>query len=160
VARQPAVQISPFTFMTFNAESHFESFSPNSIHGLDLSMAFFAFHLFFNVSLMVEQNVFRKIEDFFPGCRRSGVKIFMFLPDPGMIGDDVLVTVEAFFNRGDSRMKGPFHIRMAKPTLDHLDTGMDPMAERDRLFGTDSGCRRDVKKIEKAQNQQHAKSGP
>jgi len=138
---QPAVQIGPFTFVTFNAESHFESFPPNSIHGLDLSMAFLASDLLFDVSLMIEQDVFRNIEDFFPGCRRPGVKIFMFLLDPGVIGNDVFVTVQAFFNRGNSRINRPFHIRMAEAALDRLDTGMDPVAERDRLFGTDSSCR-------------------
>jgi len=160
VTCQPTVQIGLFKFMTFNAESHLESFSSNSIQGFDLSMAFLTFDFLFNMPLMVEQNVFRNVEDFFPGCRRPGVKIFMFLLNPGVIGDDVLVTVQAFFNRGDSRMNRPFDIRMAEPALDRLDTGMDPVAERDRLFGTDPGCRRDVKKIEKTQNQQHAQSGP
>lgn len=157
---QPAVQIGPFTFVTFNAESHFESFSSNSIHGFDLSMAFFTLDFFFNMPLMIEENVFRDIEDLFPGGRRPGVKIFMFLLNPGVIGNDVFVTVQAFFNRGNSWMNRSFHIRMAEPTLDGLDTGMDPVAERDRLLGTDSGGWRHVKKIEKTQNQRYTQSGP
>ncbi len=123
-------------------------------------MAFFTFDVLFNMPLMIEQNVFGNIEDFFPGGRRPGVKIFMFLLNPGVIGNDVLVTVQAFFNRGNSRMNRPFHIRMAEPALDGLDTRMDPVAERDRLLGTDSGGRRHVKKIEKTQNQRYTQSGP
>jgi len=148
VTCQPAVQIGLFKFVTFNAESHFKSFSRNSIQGFDLSMAFLTFDFLFNMPLMVEQNVFRNVEDFFPGCRRPGVKIFMFLLNPWVIGDDVLVTVQAFFNRGDSRMNRPFDIRMAELALDRLDTGMDPVAEGNRLQRSDPLRQIEIIKVE------------
>jgi len=160
VAGQPTVQIGRFTLMTFNAESHLKSFSPNSIHGLNLSMTLLTFDFLFNVSLMIKQNVFRKIEGFFPWCRRPRIKIFMFLSYPGVIGNDVLMTVKALFDRWDPRVNRPANIRVTELALNHLNTRMNAMAERDWLFGTDPGGRRYVKKIKKSQNQQHTEPGP
>jgi len=85
--------------MTFDTKPHFESFCWNPVHGLNLSMTFCAFDFLFDVSLVVKQNMFRNIENLFPRRRGLGVKIFVFLLNPRMIGNDVIVTIEAFFNR-------------------------------------------------------------
>ena len=95
----------------------------------------------FDVPDMPEKNKFRNIDGFFPGCRCIGIIIMMFLLYPWEIGDNVLMTVKTFFNRGDSRKCRPADIRVTKFTRNSLDTRMDAVAERDRLFGADSSCR-------------------
>ena len=160
MARQPTSQICIVLFMTIDTKPHLESFCRNPIHILDLSVAFFAFEVSFDVPLVVEQNMFRKIESLLPWCRGLGVKIFVFLLNPRMIGNDIIVTIEAFFNRRQPRMDRPSHIRVAELALNRLDTGMDPVTERNGLFRADTCRRRGIKKIEKTKNQKDTESAP
>jgi hypothetical protein len=51
-----------------------------------------------------------------------------------VIGDDVLVTVKAFFYRRYARVGGAVHIGMTEFALDLLDSAVNPVAERDRLL--------------------------
>ena len=99
MARQPASQIGLFSLVTCDAESHLKAFPPDTVHGMNWSMALLTLNILFNVSLMVEQNVFGNIENLFPRRRGLGIKIFVFLLNPRMIGNDVIVTIKTFFNR-------------------------------------------------------------
>ena len=99
MACQPASYIGLFLFVTIHTEPHFESFGRNPIHGFNGTMALLTLNVLFDVPYVSEKNMFRYIEDFFPRRRGLGVKIFMFLLDPRIIGNDVIMTVKAFFNR-------------------------------------------------------------
>jgi len=48
---------------------------------------------------------------------------------------------------------------MAEPALDVLHAHMNPVAERDGLFGTKTDRRVKVKKIEKARNENQTANG-
>ena len=77
-----------------------------------------------------------------------------------MIGDNILVAIQAFLHRRQPGMNRAADIGVAELALYGFDTGMDPVAERDRLLRTDPGCRRHVKKVAKSQNQKDNESGP
>jgi hypothetical protein len=141
MASQPAVYIGLIFFVTIHTEPHFESLCRNPVHGLNLSMALLTLNVLFDVPYVSEKNMFRYIEDFFPRRRCIRIKILMFLFYPWEIGNDVIMTVEAFFNRRYSRKYRPTDIGVAKLTLNRLDTRVNTMTERDGLFGSDSGCR-------------------
>jgi hypothetical protein len=51
-----------------------------------------------------------------------------------VVGNDVLVTVKAFFHRRYAGKMGTAHIGMTEFALDLLDSAMNPVAERDRLL--------------------------
>ena len=112
------------------------------------------------VALVVEQHMLRHVEHLDP--RRGGVRVVvgMLLENLGVIGDDVVVAVKAFFHRWYPRVVGALHIGVAEPTGDGLVTGMQAVAEGDRLLGTDAGARRRVVEVEKAQHQENAASDP
>ena len=141
MARQPASYIGLFLFVTIHTEPHFESFGRNPIHGFNGTMALLTLDVLFDVPYVSEKNMFRYVEDFFPWRRRIRIKILMFLLYPWEIGNDVIMTVETFFNRWYSRKYRPTDIGVTKLTLNRLDTRVNTMTERDGLFGPDSGCR-------------------
>jgi len=120
--------------VTRNAEPHFELNPLETINRLHLTVTLFAHDLFLDVSFVVEKNVLREIIHFDPGRRIPGIEVFMLLLDLRVIGDDVLVTVKAFFYRRYARVGGAVHIGMTEFTLDLLDSAMNPVAERDRLL--------------------------
>ena len=121
-------------FVTGNAKAHFELNPLETINRLHLTVTLFANDLFLDVSFVVEKNVLREIIHFDPGRRIPGIEVFMLLLDLRVIGDDVLVTVKAFFYRRDAGEMGTAHIGMTEFTLDLLDSAMNPVAERDRLL--------------------------
>jgi hypothetical protein len=106
--------------------------------------------------LMVEKNMLRDIVNLDPGRGGFGIEIVVLFFDFGMIGDDVFVTVKAFFHRRDARKAGTAYIGVAEFALNCLDTGMHPVAEGYRLLRTDV-CSRWCVKIE--QKEQHQQKG-
>jgi hypothetical protein len=56
-------------------------------------------NLLLYVALMIEQYMLREIEHTLPGSRRLVVEVPVLFLDPGMVGNDVLVTVETLFHR-------------------------------------------------------------
>ena len=106
-----------------------------------LSVALPAGNLAVDMALMVEEHMFCYIIDFYPGCRCPGVEIAVFYLNPRVLGDDVVVTVEAFSHRRYSRVIGISYIGMAVLALYLFDPVVNIVAKRDRLFRTDTGCR-------------------
>ena len=133
MACQPAVDIHLFILMALDAKSHFKSLAQKPVHGLDTAVARPAFNLFFNMPLVVEYDMLWNIKYFFPGYGHARIIIIVLFLDPGMTGDDVIVTVKTFFHRRNPRVDGPADIRMTKFAGNGFDSGMHPMAERDRL---------------------------
>ena len=106
------------------------------------------------MALVIKQHVFGHIIDFYPGSRRIGVKVFVFLFYPGMVGNNIFMAVQTFFHRRYSGMIGIGHIGVAILTLDLLDSTVNIVAERDGLFRSDGALRQLVKKENKRHNAQ------
>ena len=133
---QPAVEVGFLFPMAVNAESHFKTVILEPMHGLHRAVAFLAGNLLPYVALMIEQYMLRKVVHPLPGSGRLGVEIPVLFLDPGMVGNDVLVTVKTLFHRRQSRVIGIFDIGMTEFTLDLLYPHMNLMAKGNRLFGT------------------------
>jgi hypothetical protein len=159
VACEPAIQISLFLLVARDAEAHFELRILEAIHGLHLAVALFAKDLLLDVPFMVEKHVLRQIVHFDPGRGCLGIEIPVLLFDLRVIGDDVLVTVETFFYRGDSWKAGAVYIGMTEFTLNLLHTRVDPVAEGDRLLRPKAFDRHEVEVIEPGQNESQAAEG-
>jgi len=116
-------------------------------------MTFLTGDVFLNMPLVIEQYMFGQDIGLVPAYRCPGIEIRVFFLNPVVIADDMIMTMQAFFNRWQARMPRITHIRMAILTLNVFYTGVDPMAERYRLFRADTGTWRCVEKIDKACNQ-------
>ena len=112
-----------------------------------------------DVSLMVKEYMLGHVVDLYPRCGGFCVKILMFLFNPGMVGDDVIMAVQTFFYRRQPRMIRIINIGMTKTALDLLNPAVHRVAEGDRLFRSDPGRRRGIKKIEKSGNRKQNTSG-
>jgi len=140
--------------VTGDAKSHLKIDTLDSIHGLHRPVALLALNLTVDMALMIEQHVFGQVVDLPPRCRRFCIEVPMLLSNPGMIGDDKIVTVKTLFNRRNPGKIGTGYIRVAKLALYVFDAGMQSVAERDGLFRTEFGYRRHVKVKEKKDYQQ------
>ena len=116
---------------------------------LNLPVTFLTGNFAVDVPLMVEQNVFRHVVHFLPGCGCLGVVIFMLLLDPGMFFDDIIMTVQALFHWRDAGLIGVGHIGMAVLALDLLNAAMHRMAEGNRLLRSESTLRPGPENIDK-----------
>jgi hypothetical protein len=131
---QPAVEVGLLFSMAINTESHLKAVMLESVHGLHRAVALLTGNFLPYVALMIEQYMLRKVVYPLPGSGRLGVEIPVFFLDPGMVGNDELVTVETLFHRRQSRVIGIFDIGMTELTLDLLYPHMNLMAEGNRLF--------------------------
>ncbi|MGD8915008.1 MAG: hypothetical protein PVH35_00325 [Syntrophobacterales bacterium] len=158
MARQPAVYIDfPFK-VTGDALFHVPYFVRQPVQVLNLSVALLAGYVFVNMPLMVEQDVLRQVVDLTPRSRGVGVEIFMFLLNPGMLFDDVVMAVQAQFHRRQSRKIGVSHVRVAILALNLFDTAVHVVAERYGLFWANiRGVT--VKQIEKENDCEARKQG-
>jgi hypothetical protein len=120
--------------MTLDAKAHFEAVRPQAIRFSNLPMAAFASNLLFYMALMVKDHMFRNMEYLAPGCRRICIVVLVFFQDLGVVGDDVIVAVQAFFHRRQARVQGVFHIRVTVITIDGLDPRVQLVAEGNRLL--------------------------
>jgi hypothetical protein len=98
----------------------------------------FTGNLTVDMPLVIEDHMLGQIIDLYPWRRCLSVEIAVLYLNPGMLGDDVIVAMEAFFNRGKARKVGVGHIRMTVLTLNLFDAAVHIMAEWDRLLRTDS----------------------
>jgi hypothetical protein len=134
VARQPAVYIDFPLKVTGDALVHVPYFVWQPVQVLNLTVALLAGYIFVNMPLMVEEDVLRQVVDLTPGGRGFGVEIFMFLLNPGMLFDNVVMAVQTKFHRRQSRKIRVGHVRVAILALNLFDTAVDVVAERDGLF--------------------------
>ena len=125
--------------MAIDALSHAPVFSRQSLGIFDLPVTFLAGYFTVNMTLMIKQDMFGHIIHFDPGGGGPGVEIAVLYLDPRMIGDDVIVAMQAFFHRRYSRVIGIRHVGMAILALYLLYTAVDIVTERDRLFRTTVG---------------------
>jgi hypothetical protein len=133
---QPAIQIGVFFPVAVNAEPHLESSSLHPVHDGHFSVALGAFQLFPDMTLVVEKHMFGNIIHLNPGDGGFGVEIFMFLFNFRMVGNNMIMAVQAFFHRRNSRMNGTGHIGMAEFAGDILYTRVDPVTEGNGLLRT------------------------
>ena len=133
---QPAVEVGLLFSVAINTESHFKAVTLEPVHGLHRAVALLTGNLLPYVALMIEQYMLRKVVHPLPWSRCLSVEIPVLFLDPGMVGNDVLVTVKTFFHRRQSRVIGIFDIGMTEFTLDLLYPHMNLMAKGNRLFGT------------------------
>jgi hypothetical protein len=145
VARQPAIEVGIFLSVARNTLIHVPGLMRQTLQVLYLSVAFGAGNFAVDVPLVIKQHVFGHIIKLYPGCWRIGVKILVFLFNPGMVGDDIIMAVQTFFHRRDSGMIGIGHVGVAVLTLDLLDPTVNIMAERDGLLRSDGAIRHFVK---------------
>jgi hypothetical protein len=116
---------------------------------LNLAVALLAGNVFVNVPLMVEQDVLGHIVHFHPGGRGVRVEIFVFLLNPGMPFDDVVMALQTEFHRRQSRKIGVGYVWVTILALNLFDAAVDVVAERYRLFRANPGWWRRVKQNQK-----------
>jgi hypothetical protein len=120
--------------MAINTKSHFKAVILKPVHGFNGAVALLAGDLLPYVALMIEHYMLRKVVHSLPWGRRLGVEIPVLFLDPRMVGNDVLVAVQALFHRWQSRVIGVAHIGVTVETLDLFDPYMQLMAKRYGLF--------------------------
>ena len=155
MAGQPAVNVGAFFKMTRDTLVHVPGFMRQALRFPHLTVTFLTGNFFINMALVIKQHVFGHIIYFYPWCRCIGVEVFVFLFYPGVVGNNIVVAVQAFFHRRDSGMIGIGHEGVAVLTLDLLDPAVDSMAEWNRLLRSDVAIRKLVKKESKYRNRQH-----
>ena len=79
--------------------------------------------------------------------------------DPWMVGNNIFMAVQAFFNRRYSGMIGISHIGVTVLALDLFDPAVNIMAERDGLLRSDGSLRQIEKKENKRRNSQTGDQG-
>ena len=159
MTRQPAIQGGLFFPVTLETKAHLKRYSFEPVYGFYHTMTNLALYRFFNVPFVIEKNMFREIIDFEPRDRCPAVEVLVFLPDFRVIGDHILMTVEALLHRRNPRKGRTSHIGMAELALDILHTSMNPVAEGDGLFRAETRCRVNIEKIEKARKENQAAYG-
>ena len=131
---EPAVKVGFLFPVAINKESHLEAMTLEPVHGLHRAVALLTSNFLPYVALMIEQYMLRKVVHPLPWSRRLGVEIPMLFLDPGMVGNDVLVTVQALFHRWQARVIRVAHIGVTVKALYFLDPNVQLMAERYGLF--------------------------
>jgi len=141
--------------MTCNTKSHLKLFLFDPVHGFNRTVALPTGDFLFDMSLMIEQHVLGQIINFNPRYRGFVVKIPVYCYNLGVFGYNEIMAVETFSHRWYSRTNRPADIWMTKPALNFLNPGMEPMAERYRLFGSDIDTWRDIEIIHKHRDRDH-----
>ena len=154
MARQPAIEVGIFLSVARNTLIHVPGLMRQTLQVLHLSVAFGAGNFAVDVPLVIKQYMFGHIIKLYPGRWRFGVEVFVFLFDPGMVGDDIIMAVQTFFHRRDSGMIGICHVGVAVLTLDLLHPAVDIVAEGNRLLRPNIAVRHLVKQENKHPNSQ------
>lgn len=144
--------------MTIDTKSHLEAMTLEPVHGLHCTVALMTSEVFSYVPLMIEQYVLRYVVHLLPRGGGLVVEIPVLLLDPGMFGNDVLVTVQTLFNRWQPRVIGVSYIGVTVEALDLLHSNMQLMAEGYGLFRTDV-CGIPIEEIEKQYDPKNCKEG-
>jgi hypothetical protein len=145
--------------MTFNTDPHAPDFTRQTLQIADLPVALLAGNLAIDVPLVIEHHVFGHVIDFYPRGGGLRVKIPMLLQDLRVLGNNILMTVQAFFHRRYSGKIRVSHIRVTELTLDLLDAVVHIVAEGDRLLGSDIGFGRKIKEINEGRYKKNSRAG-
>ena len=151
---QPAIEVGIFFLVTRDTLTHTPNFLRQPVQILHLRVALLAGDFVVDVALVIEQDMLGHIVDLNPGRWRAGVKVFVLLFDPGMVGNNILVTMQAFFHFRYSRMIGIGHVGMTVLALDLFYAAVNIMAERDGLLRSYLGLGRAIEKENKCRHQQ------
>ena len=135
--------------MARNALSHEPLLGGQALRIFHLPVTLPAGNLAVDMTLMIKQHMFCDIIYFDPGGRCLGVEVTMFHFNPRVICDDVIMAVQAFFHRRNPRVVGITHIGVTVLALYLFDAGVHIVAERNRLFRTETGGRCSIKQINK-----------
>ena len=141
--------------MALNTLPHAPDFSWQAVQVLYLAVTLPAGNLAVDMALMIKQHMFCNIINFYPGGRCLGVEITMFHFNPRVICNDVIMAVQAFFHRRNPRVVGITHIRVTVLALYLFDAAVHIVAERDRLFRTETGGCRGIIQINKGSRGYH-----
>lgn len=144
--------------MAVHTEPHLEAVTLESVHGLHRTVAFLASKIFPYVSLMIEQYMLWEVVHFLPRGGGLVVEIPVLFLNPGMVGNDVLVTVQTLFHRRYSWKIGVAGVGMTVETLDLFYSDMQLMAERYGLFWANIGGIT-IEEIEKENDSKETKEG-
>jgi hypothetical protein len=141
MTRKPAVQLGILFLVAVDAEAHFEIPYRQSVLGLYGSMALLTGDFPFDMPLVIEKHMFGYVGDLAPRSRSLCIIIEVLLKDLWMKTDYVIMTIKALLHRRDSGVIGAGYIGMAELALDQFHPRVDPVAERNRLFRTQSEVR-------------------
>ncbi len=141
MACQPAVEICIFLLMTLDTLTHAPYFLRQPLKVLHLTVTFSTGNFAIDVALVIEQHMFGHIIYFYPGRGCIGVKVFVFFFYPGMIGNNIFVAVQAFFDRRYSGIIGIRHVGVAVLALDLFHPAVNIVAERDGLLRSNGALR-------------------
>ena len=147
---QPAIHIGILLFVAFHTHSHPPILGRQPLKVFYQSVAFPAGDFFVDMTLVVEQNVFRYVVYLHPGRGGLGVEIPVLLLDPGMFFDDIVMAVQTLSHRRNSREIGIGNVGVAILALDLLDATVDIVAEGNRLFRTETARRPRPENIDKS----------
>ena len=140
--------------MAFDTFSHAPVFVWQSLQVFNLPVTFPARNFAVDVPLVIKQYMLCHVIHFYPGCRGIRIEVAMLNLNPGMVGNNIFMAVQAFFNRRNSWMIGIGHIGVTVLTLDLFDPAVNIMAEGDGLFRPDGGLGQNEKKENKHRNRQ------
>ena len=150
VTRQPAINIDFFLVVAFQAHSHPPVLGRQPLKVFYQSVAFPAGYFFVDMTLVVEQNVFRHVIYFYPWRWCLSVEIFMFLLDLRVLVNNVIVAVQTLFHRRDAREIWVSDVRVTVLALNLFDATVNIVAEGNRLFRAETARRPHPENIDKS----------
>jgi hypothetical protein len=152
MACQPAIHVGVFFKMTRDTLLHVPGFMRQALKILHLPVTFGTGYFAVNVALVIKQHVLGYIVEFYPGCWCVRIEILVLLFDPRVVGNNVVVAMQAFFYRRDAGVIGVSHIGMAILTLDLFHPAVDIVAEGNGLLRPNVAVRHLVKQENKHRN--------
>ena len=136
--------------MARNALSHEPFLGGQALRIFHLPVTLPAGNFAVDMSLMIEQHMFGYIIYLYPGRRGPAVEILVFFLDPGMFFNNIVVAMQTFFHRRNSRKIRVGHIWVAVLALYLFDPAVHIVAEGDRLFRAETEGRPTPEDINKA----------
>ncbi len=109
--------------------------------------------------LVVEEHMLSQVIGLSPRRGRPGIEVSMLLFDLWVIGNNVLVAIEALFHGRYTWMFGAPHVGMTELTLDLLHPGMHLVAKGYGLLRSQIRNRCHVEQIQEKEDGQEADSG-
>ena len=103
VTRQPAINVGIFLLMTFHTHSHPPVLGRQPLKVLYQSVAFPAGDFFVDMTLVVEQDMFRYVVYLHPGGGGLGVEVFVLLLDLRVFFDNIIMAMQTLFHRRYTR---------------------------------------------------------
>ena len=103
MTRQPTIYVGILLFVAFHTHSHPPVLGRQPLKVFYQSVAVPAGDFVVDMTLMVEQNVFRYVVYLHPGRGGLGVEILVLLLDPGVFFNNIVVAMQTLFHRGNAR---------------------------------------------------------